>query len=204
MCHLTSTGAETGRGHVCLDLIFHERRAGSKGHVWCRGPAFSDILCHRCLSGSPAACCSRVWAGWVWTEIWGYYRCVVFLLVLLPPSLAFLCGWLLVVRHVWSCRTWGWLRRPQTLVCLAASAHVLTPWHQEHFHFKTFLNSVPVVGFCVFGWCFFRYAACFCSTEDLCRGTPVLILCNSPWATLLSLHACRRCSPFERVLNRNQ
>lgn len=84
MIHLTSTGAEAGRTRVCLDLIFHESRGGSKGCVGCRGPAFGDILCHGCLSAPPAACFSGVWAGQIWTKIWGFSPCLAFVLVL-PP-----------------------------------------------------------------------------------------------------------------------
>lgn len=94
MCHLTATGAEAGRTHVHLDLIFHERKGGSKGHMGCRGPSFGDT--DVCLHLQQLASVEYGQDGsgpkfGVFLPAWPLCWCY-------PPCPPFPCDWLLAVR----------------------------------------------------------------------------------------------------------
>lgn len=105
MRHLASTGAEAGRTHVLLDLIFHNRRGESEGRG---GPAFgavpaTDVCGH--LSTSLQCSMGR-------TDL--DQNLGVFSLPglcaggTLMPCLSLRLA--AALRLEWSCRTRGWLR----------------------------------------------------------------------------------------------
>lgn len=85
---------------------------------------------------------ASVWAGQIWTKIWGVSHFLAFVLVL--PAVICLFLW-----PAAGCQTRVVLEdsgmMTLDLSLLAVSAHVHVPWYQKHSHFKAFLR------FCVFG-----------------------------------------------------
>lgn len=202
MRHLTSTGAEAGRTRVLLDLVFHKRRGESEGRG---GPAFSavpatDVCGHLstslrcstgrtdldqtlgvfsllglCAGGTPMPCLSLWLAAGSQTRV-----------VLQDSGMAQVTLDLSLFGYVCPC--------PSTMAPGALP-------------FQSFLAQRSYCGvLCI--WVGFFQICCLCLQllrTGTCTGGPQSsLLCDRPWAALFPLHACRRCSLFERVSARNR